>query len=225
MNIYTIMQHRYGQFNRQVICYWIFLMPASLLLVLANFFRPVSVAFSQAALFLLGWISWTFAEYIAHRFWMHNRPETGKTRKITNHQYHHTHPTELKVKDAHRIMLIIPGMLIMLYAMLRLNYFTIFAGFYAGFLSYQFMHVILHRKWAHAVFPRLTQHHILHHCKFSNKCFGVTVTWWDVVFNTSAPKHYKVPEKIINYYFGETWKNNPQKTTEANVLNQTFYKN
>ena len=111
MNIYTIMQHRYSQINRQVICFWIFLLPASLLLVLANFFRPVSVAFSQATLFIFGWISWTFGEYIAHRFWMHNRPETGKPRKITNHQYHHTHPTELKIKDSHRIMLLVPGII------------------------------------------------------------------------------------------------------------------
>ena len=225
MNIYTVMQHRYNQINRQILCFWIFLMPASLLLVIAIFSSSVSIAFSQAALFILGWISWTFGEYIAHRFWMHNRPETGKSRKITNHQYHHTHPTELKIKDSHRILLLIPGMLIMLYAILRLNYFTIFAGFYTGFMCYQFMHVILHQRWAYTVFTRLVQHHILHHCKFTNKCFGVTATWWDIVFNTSAPKDYKVPEKIINYYFGETQKINHATSSEINKIKQTFYNN
>jgi sterol desaturase/sphingolipid hydroxylase (fatty acid hydroxylase superfamily) len=119
----------------------------------------------------------------------------------------------------------VPGILIMLYAMLRLNYFTIFAGFYTGFMSYQFMHVILHRKWAYAVFTRLVQHHILHHCKFTNKCFGVTVTWWDIAFNTSAPKNYKVPEKIIKYYFGESQKINPPGSSEISKIKQTFYAN
>jgi sterol desaturase/sphingolipid hydroxylase (fatty acid hydroxylase superfamily) len=225
MKIYTTMQHRYSQINQQVICFWIFLMPASLLFVLAKFSRPVSVTFSQVTLFILGWISWTFGEYIVHRFWMHNIPETRKPRKITNHQYHHTHPNELKIKDSHRIMLLVPGILIMLYAALQLNYFTIFAGFYTGFMSYQFMHVILHRRWAYTVFTRLMQNHILHHCKFSNKCFGVTVTWWDLAFNTSAPNNYKVPEKIINHYFGETQKKNHPKSAEIYKIKQTFYNN
>lgn len=219
------MQHRFNQINRQIICFWIFLIPASSLLVIANLTRPVSVAFSQAILFILGWISWTFGEYIAHRFWMHNRPETGKPGKITNHQYHHTHPTELKIKDTHRILLLLPGILILLYALLQLNYFTIFAGFYAGFISYQFMHVILHQRWAYTVFTRLMQNHILHHCKFTNKCFGVTVTWWDVLFNTSAPKNYKVPERIINYYFGETQKNNQSETAEIIKIKDPFINN
>lgn len=225
MNIYTVMQHRYNQINRQVMCFWIFLIPAFSLLLIANYSRNVSVAFSQGTLFILGWISWTFGEYIVHRFWMHNRPETGKSGKITNHQYHHTHPTEIKITDTLRLYLLLPGFVIMIISFYLQNYFTIFTGLYAGLITYLFMHMILHRKWSARFFPRLLHNHILHHCRFPNKCFGITVTWWDIVFNTSAPKNYKVPEKIINYYFGETQKINNPKLSEIFKIKQTFYNN
>jgi hypothetical protein len=159
---------------------------------------------SQAILFFLGWITWTFLEYIAHRFWMHNKHSGQDKPKIGNHMYHHTHPTELKISDANRFIFLAIGLLVIITGIYVHNYFIIFAGLYWGFLSYAFMHVILHKKWAKYFFPGLLQNHILHHCKFSNKCFGVTVTFWDKIFATSAPRSYQISEKVISYYFGET---------------------
>ena len=141
-------------------------------------------------------------EYIAHRFWMKINPRKKRS-SISNHLYHHTHPTELKVTDKDRFLLLISGVIIISFALLFHNYFTLFAGSYMGFLSYTFMHVVLHREWAKIVFPRLLKNHILHHCKFTNKCFGVTVIWWDKLFATAAPRDFHISDKVIRYYLGE----------------------
>lgn len=225
MNIYIIMQHRYKQINRQFLCFWIYLLPASLLLISGILTRPFSLILSQIILFVFGWISWTFLEYIAHRFWMHYRPDVGKPRNHSNHLYHHTHPTEIKITDGHRLFLLLPGIMTMIISIYLQNYFTIFAGLYAGFLSYLFMHVMLHRKWSAVLFPRLLQNHILHHCRFPNRCFGITVTWWDSLFGTTAPNKFNISGKVKSYYFGEPGEKKEKEIHEMLKISQNFYNN
>jgi sterol desaturase/sphingolipid hydroxylase (fatty acid hydroxylase superfamily) len=203
MNIYILMQQRFKQIQLQVICFLLFMLPASIILATGIMTKKFLPWLSHAILFSVGWLTWTFLEYIAHRFWMHNKPAQREKPAISNHLYHHTHPTELKVGNTDRFLLLLSGILIIIVAIFLQNYFTLFAGFYLGFLSYTFMHVILHRKWVNTPFPRLLQNHILHHCKFTNKCFGVTVIWWDIIFGTKAPRNYQISEKVISYYFGD----------------------
>ena len=87
------------------------------------------------------------------------------------------------------------------------------------------MHVILHRKWAKTLFPRLLQNHILHHCKFTNKCFGVTVIWWDIIFATKAPRNYQISEKVISYYFGDPAEKKEIEMHETLKIRQNLYNN
>jgi Fatty acid hydroxylase superfamily len=203
MYTYILIQQRFKKIPLQVLCYWIYLFPAFIILLSGVLTKKFFPWISQAILFFLGWLTWTFLEYIAHRFWMHNKPAQKEKTTFNNHLYHHTHPTELKVSNTDRFLLLLSGILILIVAFFLQNYFTLFAGFYLGFLSYTFMHVILHRKWAKILFPQLLQNHILHHCKFTNKCFGVTVIWWDKFFATAAPRNFQISEKVISYYFGE----------------------
>lgn len=225
MNIYIIMQHRYKQINRQILCFWVYLLPATVLFVSGILTRSVSLVGSQIILFLFGWISWTFLEYIVHRFWMHYRPAAGKPRDQSNHQYHHAHPTEIKITDTHRLFLLLPGIMILLISIYLQNYFIVFAGLYAGFLTYLFMHVVLHRKWSAMLFPRLLQNHMLHHCRFPNKCFGITVTWWDTLFGTAAPVKFIISEKIKRYYFKETQEKKGKEMHEILKINQNLCNN
>lgn len=225
MNIYILMQLRFKQIQLQVLCFWTYMVPAFIILTTGVMTRQFSPWLSQAILFFLGWLTWTFLEYIAHRFWMHNKSTQREKPALSNHQYHHTHPTELKVTNSHRFLLLVTGILIIISAIYLHNYFILFAGFYLGFLSYTFMHVILHRKWAKILFPRLLQNHILHHCKFTNKCFGVTVTWWDKIFGTSAPRSYQISEKIISYYFGESMEKREEKIYEKLKISPQVFNN
>jgi sterol desaturase/sphingolipid hydroxylase (fatty acid hydroxylase superfamily) len=83
------------------------------------------------------------------------------------------------------------------------SYFTLFTGFYSGFVYYCFMHVLLHKPWAKKVFPLLQASHIHHHCKYPDRCFGISITWWDHLFNTAVSREVKISEKVLQFYFGE----------------------
>lgn len=222
MNIYYFIQHRLKQIQLQVSGYIIFTLTAFIILATGVMTKRFFPWLSQAILFFLGWLTWTFMEYIAHRFWMHNKTARGEKYVSSNHHYHHTHPTELKISNSDRFILLAIGIFILIIAFYLHNYSIIFAGLYSGFLSYLFMHVILHRKWAKILFPRLLQNHILHHCKFTNKCFGVTVTWWDKIFRTSAPRSYQISEKVISYYFGDTAEKKEKEMHEILKIKQTL---
>lgn len=152
------------------------------------------------SLVLLGWFCWTFAEYIVHRFFLHPRHAHEKHGKGLHH-YHHTHPTEIKITTGQRItFVIILGALITANYFLPV-YFAIFTGLYLGFVTYCYTHVLLHKKWASAIIPRLQQYHVYHHCKFPDKCFGISCYWWDVIFQTTPPKEARISSRILRFYF------------------------
>ena len=152
--------------------------------------------------FSSGFIMFTFFEYIAHRFWMHGKEERHPGKRLELHKHHHTHPTELKITASMRNCLLLANLILVAVACWLDNYFTLFTGFYSGFVSYCFMHVILHKRWAAKLFPALQVSHIHHHCKYPDRCFGICTTRWDQLFNTASPKEIKISERILQFYFG-----------------------
>jgi hypothetical protein len=152
--------------------------------------------------FVGGWISWTFIEYIIHRFWMHGKNKLSLP-TAKKHIYHHTHPGEIAVTFWHRSGLLAIAIVLMFYSIQWNSYFTLFAGFYTGFAGFYFMHFFLHQKWSLKIFRRLMEYHIYHHCKYPDRCHGISVTWWDRFFNTAPPKDAVIPTRILNFYFGE----------------------
>ena len=161
-----------------------------------------AIAF-HGLLFSIGFVTYTFIEYIAHRFWMHGKEEKHPGKSLERHMHHHRHPTELKITSAMRNRLLLGSILLIALSYWIDNYFTLFAGFYSGFVYYCFMHVILHKPWAKKVFPALQVSHIHHHCKYPNRCFSTCITWWDRLFNTGVPKEVKISDRILEFYFGE----------------------
>jgi hypothetical protein len=84
------------------------------------------------------------------------------------------------------------------------NYFTFFTGLYTGFVYYCFIHAFLHTPLARKIFPHLQFYHIHHHCKYPDRCFSTCYPGWDKLFNTSVPKTEKLPERIVQSYFGKS---------------------
>lgn len=152
-------------------------------------------------LFFTGWFAWTFLEYMSHRFLMHHSKQTNFI--DFNHEYHHTHPTEIKITTTMRFLLLIGCAILITISALINNYFTLAAGFLCGFPVYTFIHFFLHQKNTQKFFGKMTMYHIYHHCKNPNKCFGISVTWWDELFGTIPPKKAAISPKVINFYFGE----------------------
>lgn len=154
----------------------------------------------QCLLLFAGWFAWTFFEYMTHRYLMHYK-NTEKPLLDFNHKHHHTHPTDIRVTALHRSMLLTGCILLIALSVWLNNYFTLAAGFLCGFPGYTLIHYLLHQKKMQPIFGKMIQYHIIHHCKKPDKCFGISVTWWDDILGTTPEKGYLVSQRIVDFYF------------------------
>lgn len=170
---------------------------------------PISAAFIRsnypmlfhAVLFSTGWITWTWIEYYYHRFVLHPGSEKWETGISRSHQHHHRSPGQFETKLYHRILFFIISSALVLISYKLDNYFTLFSGFFWGYAAFCYIHYLLHIKWTKRFMPRHHEFHIAHPCKFTDKCFGVSVMWWDTLFGTNPRKQFSASNKIINFYY------------------------
>jgi len=184
----------------QLKCFGIFLLLALPILLSAWFFEKSPLTFFLLNLFL-GILVWTYLEYHLHRFWTHNKNGSSKEAAF-RHMHHHQHPTEIKVTAVQRLVLFLISCGLVSISVVWNNYFTVFTGWAIGLAYSFFSHWMLHQSWSRTLWPHLHRFHIHHHCRYPNKCFGFTTIFWDVVFKTAPPKNAKVPERIIQFYYG-----------------------
>ncbi|WP_373493828.1 sterol desaturase family protein [Aquiflexum sp.] len=182
-------------------CIGTFLIISICLVLIADFIATAGLRYM--VFLVLGWLTWTFTEYFLHRFWMHNFFKTKGNKIYDTHMNHHKHPTDIKISGFHRI-LTFWGVIILLPLSIYLdNYFTVFTGFYIGFMLYSMLHVILHKPWSRYIMPNLQKAHIHHHGKYPNKGFSFSIILWDWMFGTLPPKEAKITNKMIEFYFKE----------------------
>jgi len=159
--------------------------------------------FFHIILFLTGWLTWTFIEYILHRFWSHSKKADNNKPIIRRHQHHHTHPTDIKVTSKQRIVMLMIGVALIIISIQMDNYMDFLAGSWTGFFWFFQMHYFLHQSWVKKVFPELLKYHIVHHCKQPDRCFGISATWWDRLFGTGPNENAKISSRIVDFYFDE----------------------
>lgn len=175
---------------------------ASILLSLPFVINNGNPIFHSSLLFF-GWIAWSLSEYLAHRFWMHPTLKNEKPESPFNHLYHHKHPTEIKVTHFHRFFSLIIAIILLGISVWMNNYFTLCTGYFLGFVLYNFLHYWLHQEWSAHWLPALHNSHIHHHCKFPDKCFGVSTILWDQLFNTASPRNAIISNRIRLFYFNK----------------------
>jgi sterol desaturase/sphingolipid hydroxylase (fatty acid hydroxylase superfamily) len=136
-----------------------------------------------------GIFSWTFFEYLVHRFAFHYTANSPMARRIIYvlHANHHQYP-----RDRERLFMppapsfiIACSMFTLQYLLLGKTAFMFFPGFVLGYLMYGTMHYAIHAwhppfKWM----KPLWRNHHLHHYKEQEKGFGVSTTIWDRLFDT-----------------------------------------
>jgi sterol desaturase/sphingolipid hydroxylase (fatty acid hydroxylase superfamily) len=132
-----------------------------------------------------GGAAWTLLEYLVHRFAFHHYQSVGQRL----HQIHHDHPSD---PDSERSSLSTPllafpfGFALIHVAGLQ-DGSAIFAGLLTGYLVFIFIHYAVHRwpiapgAWLYSAKMR----HLTHH-RFDNCNYGVTTSFWDVVFRSNA---------------------------------------
>jgi hypothetical protein len=202
MSLYYILKQQYRHQWQQLKCLAVFsslLLPAA---AITLYVKDYSMLLFQVLLLLTGWFTWTFTEYILHRFWMHRKSGGEGNKLVQGHHHHHTHPTEIKVTVWQRVLMLAVLAALSIISYYLQNYFTFFTGLCFGVAGYFTMHKIIHQPWAARVFHRLFRYHIYHHCKYPNTCFGISVPWWDDLFQ-SVPPDPKVTDRIVAFYLGQ----------------------
>ena len=169
---------------------------------------PVILYFSWAALTLnnlnltifglffgSGFITWTLIEYLLHRFVFHYQPSTVYGRKLhfIFHGVHHDYPND-------RRRLVMPPSASIPIATVFFLFFkwilpaeivsAFFSGFISGYLVYDMTHYALHHlNIRNSYLRKLKQHHLLHHYSDSSKGYGVSLSFWDKIFNSDFEKN------------------------------------
>jgi len=179
----------------------VLILPLAAMIFTAYYFSSVLLGL---LLWFAGWFTWTFTEYMLHRFRYH---ETGKRKgKLsTLHQFHHSHPREIRITGWQRTGLGLVSILSLLAAIRLGAWLFYFSGFICGSAMYFFMHYIIHQQWSLRLFPVLHRNHIYHHCISKKQGHGISISWWDRIFHTFPAEPEKISERIKRvYYKGST---------------------
>ena len=155
---------------------------------------------AYVAVVAFGFVTWTLAEYLMHRFVFHYEPTHPILKWVWYliHGVHHEQP-QCKTRLVMPPILSIPlsllfyGLFAGIGALVRapLGVAPAFAGFLMGYLTYDMLHYAEHHlsmKWGFLKF--LKRNHLLHHFKTPEDRFGVSSPFWDIVFGT-LPKDRK----------------------------------
>ncbi|MCC5938392.1 MAG: sterol desaturase family protein [Lunatimonas sp.] len=145
------------------------------------------------ALLVGGFLTFTFVEYIMHRYLYHMEPDSKFKDKVqySMHGVHHDYP-----KDKDRLAM--PPFISAMYAVILYFVFDFIMGEYAfyflpgflvGYAGYLGVHYIVHAFQPPKNFLKvLWVNHAIHHYKDPDVAFGVSTPIWDYVFGTMPKK-------------------------------------
>lgn len=149
-------------------------------------------------IFIVGFFTWTFFEYMMHRFLYHDLKDASYSNKFNYlfHGIHHEYPS-----DQSRVVLpVLPSLLFatiffgLFYLILGKHAFVFSAGFLIGYISYMTIHYAVHRFPAPKRFSFWWTFHNIHHYQQHDRAFGVTNPFWDMLFGTMPEKNRKTIE-------------------------------
>ena len=146
----------------------------------------------------LGVFSWTFAEYLMHRFLYHKLHDATFSSgfQYVLHGIHHEYPND----DERLVLPPLPSLILaavflgLFYLMMHDWSFIFGTGFLFGYLFYMNIHVCVHRFEAPKHFNFWWRHHAIHHFQQHDRAFGVTTSLWDRVFGTMPEPMRKTVE-------------------------------
>lgn len=156
------------------------------------FWSVNNTAFSTSltiGLFFLGWLVYSWIEYLVHRYLFHIDTSTEARKKFqyTMHGVHHHHP-----KDKDRIAMppllsiTLATVLLIIFRFILGDYaFSFTAGFLVGYGSYLLVHYLVHiHRPPRNFFKHLWINHSIHHYRDGEIIFGVSSPLWDYIYGT-----------------------------------------
>ena len=155
-----------------------------------------------AAAFILGAFLWSFAEYLLHRFAMHELK--GKGMMSCEHLEHHVRST-WSFSATHILswigMLLVGAVLWMPIGWILVGPVAGIAlalGWACGYFFYEYQHAVAHRRAPKNRYQRwVRQNHFQHHFGHPMKNHGVSTLIWDKVFGTYVQTELvRVPRRL-----------------------------
>ncbi len=150
---------------------------------------------SFLGLTLGGIVFWTLFEYLLHRYFFHYefKGKIGQRIHFIAHGVHHDYPND------HLRLVIPPAVSLSLAVALYWIFYLIFqdkgitasfySGFMLGYLVYDMMHYATHySKYRGKWFLKIKKNHMDHHYKNHDRGFGLSSTFWDIIFKTTHKK-------------------------------------
>lgn len=142
-----------------------------------------------ALLFFLGWLTFSWVEYMVHRYIFHMKTYTALRAKFqyTMHGVHHEFP-----KDKDRLAMppllsiTIATILLLLFRLVMGDFvFAFLPGFLVGYAAYLAVHYMVHAYQPPKNFLKmLWVNHGIHHYKDGEIVFGVSSPLWDYIYGT-----------------------------------------
>ena len=164
-------------------------------IILACFYRAIFVFqtnfFLMIGLILLGVLVWTFTEYNLHRFVFHYQPTSkiGLRIHFITHGVHHDYPNDSKrlvMVPAISLPLCVFFYTLFYFIVGQVNVDSFFIGYVLGYLFYDISHYLLHHgNFKGKFWAELKQNHMRHHYLEPDKGFGVSTTFWDLVYRST----------------------------------------
>ena len=159
-------------------------------------------ALAIAAAFAFGFALWILAEYLLHRFAMHEL--NGKGIMSREHLEHHVH-SSWSFSVTH--LMSWAGMLLVGFGVwMPLTWWlagpvpavALAFGWAAGYFFYEYQHAMAHLRAPSGSYGTwLRHHHFHHHFGHPRANHGVTTNVWDRAFGTcEAPERVRVPRRL-----------------------------
>jgi sterol desaturase/sphingolipid hydroxylase (fatty acid hydroxylase superfamily) len=157
---------------------------------------------TAAAAFLLGAFLWSFAEYLLHRFAMHELK--GKGLMSNQHLEHHVRST-WSFSVTHILswigMLLVGALVWMPLGWIAVGPVAGIAlalGWACGYFFYEYQHAVAHRRAPKNRYQRwVRRNHFQHHFGQPMKNHGVSTLIWDKVFGTYVQTELvRVPRRL-----------------------------
>jgi len=152
--------------------------------------------------FPAGWALWTLAEYVLHRFAMHELH--GKGIMSREHLEHHVH-SQWHFDRNHILswtgMLLVGGLgwaPLAWWTAGPVAGVTVAVGWAFGYFFYEYQHAVAHLRAPHTRYQRFVRrHHFHHHFGAPMANHGVSIAVWDKVFGTfEHPPIVRVPRRL-----------------------------
>lgn len=165
--------------------------PVALICLYRSIFIFENSFLAVLGLVVIGIAVWTFAEYLLHRFIFHYHPTTewGKRMSFIMHGVHHDYPNDSKrlvMVPSISIPLCVLFYSLFYFAFGATNVDAFFVGYVIGYLFYDMTHYALHHaNFKSKFWLMLKQNHMRHHYMEPDRGFGVSTTFWDLVFKST----------------------------------------